>query len=420
MQLYTEAVSDWAAGKWARGDVLTFVEEWIGIDRAVFRMQTMDGDCALKIEAIDVIAGTLSDIIDDILEGRDLGDLIGPVTIDARIDGLSGKTREIATLDIWHQLLGHVVKTSLDPLFSARLLPTQHASIPGKGQTGLKKQANRYLRRQLGIKCLCKTDVRSAYKTLMYDRVIELIEQEIPRAKKTLKLLRYLATLAPGGHLIIGGYLDAWLFNFAMSYAIRYAYTLGQERRGKFMPFVVRIEAYMDDFGILGRTVSGLQKARKKLEKWFADNLGLQIKYSTDIIKLDEMEAEKDKGRREKGSERACPCLDMGGYLIHRSYITMRSRVFLRARRQWLRAWKELKATGTLPLFRAYKIVAYNGHIKQSDSYRVRRTYHTRDLLRAAKHVISYHARQDARERTEKIYAAYQRHEHSKARLCSC
>lgn len=56
---------------------------------------------------------------------------------------------------------------------------------------------------------------------------------EIPKARYAIGLLKYLKSVAPGGHLIIGGYLDAWLFNFAMSYAIRYLYTLGSTRRGK-------------------------------------------------------------------------------------------------------------------------------------------------------------------------------------------
>lgn len=417
-ELYTEAVFDWAAGKWARTDVLGFIEEFVGIDRAVFRAETLDGDNGLKVEVVDSIAAQLSDIIDDILAGRDLGDLIGPVSIDARIDRQNGKTREIATLDIWHQLLGHIAKVALDPLFSARIMPTQHASIPGRGQTGLKKQAQRYLRKDIGIRCVQKTDVHAAYASLKYETVIGLIEKEIPRAKDLLKLLRFLGTLAPGGHLIIGGYLDAWLFNYAMSYAIRYAYTLGHERRGKFIPYVARIEAYMDDFGIMAYTPSGLQKAVKKLGKWFRDNLGLDIKLSTGVIMLESEEAERERSHETTMTRRACPCLDMGGFRIHRTYITMRERVFKRARRQWLRATAELKRTGTIPLFRAYKIVAYNGFLQQTDSDGARRKYKTRKLLQISKRVIAYHSRTADRARREQVYDRYRRYELYKTGLC--
>ena len=61
-----------------------------------------------------------------------------------------------------------------------------------------------------------KTDVVNAYASLKYDVCIELVMMEIPKARYAIGLLKYLKSVAPGGHLIIGVYLDAWLFNFAM------------------------------------------------------------------------------------------------------------------------------------------------------------------------------------------------------------
>ena len=89
--------------------------------------------------------------------------------------------------------------------------------------------------------------------------------------------LMALARNAPGGHLIIGGYLDAWLFNFAMSYAVRYVLSLCKERRGKKVPMVVRVVTHMDDFGLLGRREADIKSATRKLARWMEKELHLTL-----------------------------------------------------------------------------------------------------------------------------------------------
>lgn len=417
--LCVRAVFECFAGKWSRGDILSFIEEWTGIDRAVFKKTSMTGNAELKVEAGETIGMALYDVVADICAGKDIGDIIEPVRIEERVDGNSGKIRKIATLDIWHQLIGHTVKLSLDKLFHARLLPTQHASIPGKGQTRLKEQAKHYLHRNgLGIRYIQKTDVYHAYASTQYSIVTGLIRREIPRAKKTIRLLEFLGMLAPGGSLIIGGYLDAWLFNYAMSYALRELSGYGHERRGKVTFYVQKAETYMDDFGLMASTKSGLKKAVKKLLRWMNENLNLQLKLSTDIIALYPSEEENRRRKEKRASKRACPGLDMGGYVIHRTYTTIRSRNFIRARRQWLRGWKDLQEKGTLPLYRAQKIIAYNGFVKQTNSMNIRNKYHTTKLLEAAKRVVSYYGRKEGREREDKVNAVYERYCKRKARCC--
>lgn len=63
-------------------------------------------------------------------------------TSDDPAASVVGKIRDIALLCIMHQLIGHITKLMMKPLIQARLLPTQHASIPGHGQTMLKDQMN--------------------------------------------------------------------------------------------------------------------------------------------------------------------------------------------------------------------------------------------------------------------------------------
>ena len=121
----------------------------------------------------------------------------------------------------------------------------------------------------------------------------------------------------------------------------------------------------------------------------------MELKISTGIVKLLSIEEERARGK-------VCPFVDMAGYRVYRSRITMRRRVYIRARRQFIRAWKEYQETKTINIQRAYKLISYNGFLKQSDSYRFREKYHTDKLVAIARKVISVHSRIENRKNKEK------------------
>lgn len=405
LELCKEAVIDCFKGKWRRNDVLTFIEKYAGIPRIDIKIDDLSGNWTHKNEAVDTIAlmllGTVEDIVNEGIEPEDMEE----VHIRKRPDGMTGKIREIAMLCIMHQLLGHIEALMLMPLFKARLLPTQHASIPGHGQTMLKDQMRRYfLKESLGIRYVRKTDVVHAYATLKYSVCINLVKEEIPNARYAIGLLEYLADNAPGGHLIIGGYIDAWLFNFAMSYAIRYLYSLGSSRRGKKIPYVIRCGTFMDDFAICGSSAKGVQRAVNALNKWFREKQGLELKETTGIIKLLSIEEEKGRRNLESASQRGVPMLDMAGYRISRTHVTIRKRVFKRARRQLIKGYRELKETGTLRRNRAKRIIAYNGYIKQSDSHHLKEKYRIEEIIEMANRVNSFYGWLDNKKRMEELH----------------
>ena len=396
--------------KWARNDVLTFIEKYAGIPRIDIKIDNLQSSWKHKIEAVEAIGlmlyGTIEDLVDNGIEPVDME----PVVIRKRPDGMTGKIRDIALLCITHQLLGHAVKLMLDPLIQARLLPTQHASIPGHGQTRLKNQMHRYfLQESLGITYIRKTDVVHAYASLKYDVCIKLVKEEIPTAKYAIGILEYLGSVAPDGHLIIGGYLDAWLFNFVMSYAVRYLYSLGTVRRGKRIPYVIRCGTFMDDFGIASASIKGEQRAVRDLDKWMGKNLNLQVKKTTGIIKLLSVEEEKRRRNLPRPAQRAVPSLDMAGYRISRTHVTIRRRIFKRARRQLIRGYKELQATGTLRRKRAQKIISYNSHIEQSDSYKLIEKYHVKELKKVAHKVNGFYGRRENKRKEEELHVLQER-----------
>lgn len=407
-ELYEQAVAECFQRKWRRRDVQSFIEKYAGIPRREVMIAELSGTKEVRIEATEAVALYLQEVVEELLQGREPEDMI-PVVIRSRPDGMTGKMRDIALLCILHQLLGHLAKLMLDPLIEARLLPTQHASIPGRGQTLLKDQAHRFfLKDSLGINYQQKTDVRHAYASLKYSVVIGLIRRELPDARDLLTLLSYLEKLAPGGHLIIGGYIDAWLFNFAMSYAIRYVYSLGTTRRGKFVPYIKRVITFMDDFALLSSSIKGLQRAIPALDAWMAANLGLNLKITTGIIKMLPVEEEQRRKGLQGKARRGVPVLDMAGFKIARTHVTIRRRVFIRARRQFLRGYAELKATGTLTETRARKIIAYNGYVEQTDAATIKEKYHTAELMKAAITVTGFYSRREYQKDQEDLYVLLQ------------
>ena len=404
--LCREAVRKCFEHKWRRRDILLFIEEYAGIDRKLIIEESLGGeDLGAKAEAIENLALMLQGAIEDLTERGIEPDDIDQVKIRRRPDGMTGKERDIALLCIKHQLMGHAEKLMIEPLIRARLHPTQHASIPKRGQTKLKDQAHGYFnRKSLGITHIQKTDVVHAYQTLMYAVVVDILRREIPKAKEAIILMEYLGKLAPGGHLIIGGYLDAWLFNFAISYAITDLYSLTQTRRGKTTRRVIRVESYMDDLAIMTGSSKNITMAVNRLRKYCAENLGVDIRTTTGVMKLLPIEEEKRRKELPRPAQRGVPMLDMAGYRISRSHIKIRRRVFRKIRRAYMRAWTEYERTGTLSRKRAQAITSYFGYFKQSDSRKAKKKYHVDELMRIAKRVNWHYKLLEKRRREEQIY----------------
>lgn len=403
MDLCEDAARKCFENKWKRRDVLAFIEKYAGISRDEILLEYLTQDRSVREEAIHSVGLYLWDVLSDLTEGREPED-IEPVLVRQRPDGMTGKVRDIALLCILHQLIGHAAKLMMEPLLSARLLPTQHASIPGHGQTKLKDQTRALLLADNGIRYFQKTDVVHAYASLKYSTVIDLIRRERPKARELLTILDYLGKLAPGGHLIIGGYIDAWLFNYAMSYALRYVYTLGEIRRGKFTRYIVSAETFMDDFCLFSASIKGLKRSTAALDKWMRINLRLKLKYTTGIRELLPISEEKRRRDLLTPSARGVPAVDMAGFKIARTHTLIRGRVFIKARRQFLRAYAELKSTGTLRDIRAQKIISYHSYLKQTNSRKVREAYHVKELLEVATAVRGFHSYIQSKKEKEALY----------------
>ena len=404
--------------KWRRGDTRSFIEEWTGHSRyELLRNEKENGSTVFRVkyEILEEVALVVEDMVDGIQHGQDPE--LDPVTVKPRRDGGTGKIRDIATLCYRHQLLGHTVKIGIEKLLQARILPTQHASIPERGQTGLARQIKRMLNRKLGIKYAQKMDGTHAYASVQYSTVIRLMQGEIPRARWVISCMKALQAAAPGGHLIIGGYIDAWLFNYVMSYALRYVLSLSRSRRGNKYPMVIRAATFMDDIVLMGSSGSGLKQAVKKLSEWLDDQFGMKSRTTTGVMRLMSVEEEKDRKQRA-GAGRGVTAIDAGGYRISRTHITIRKRNAPRIMRCFRRAWEEYQRTGTIKRQRACQIISRNGMVRNADSRKMQEKYHTTELMRVARRVQGYWSREAQRKRKEKIGYVLSRREEQYRALC--
>lgn len=400
-----EAVADFMQkGKFDRNDVLSYIEEWCGYSREEIMADEAEHGgrtFRLKFEIMDELSLALLDMIEDCVKGIDPD--FDEVHEMYKPDGGTGKMRMIAYLSVRMQLLGHALKLGLEPLLWARILPWQHASLPKRGPKKLIRQLRRALQKKTGIKYFQKTDCTSAYRTSMYARIITLIWSEIPRANWILRGLLWMQRYAPGGHLIIGGYLDAWLFNFILSYMLKYVMSLYYSRRGNEIPFILATAFYMDDGVFCGSNAKTLAEAVRRCGEWLKDRFGIRMRTTTGIIRLLSLEEEVERRGYDKPAKRGFPMIDIAGFRVSRSRIILRKRNNRKIIRCALRSWEEYGHTGTLKAQRAFGLISKNGMVRNSDSKHLIRKYNLDGLLAVAKAIQRYWCRKRQKRRKEVI-----------------
>lgn len=394
-------------GKFNRNDVLSYIEEWSGYSREEIILDEDENKSRtyrLKYEIMNELSLSLLDMVEDCVNGIDPE--FDPVHEMYKPDGGTGKMRMIAYLCVRMQLLGHVIKLGLEPLLNARIMPYQYASLPGKGPCKLVRRLQRMLQRKTGTRYYCKTDCTSAYKSTMYARILSVLWREIPRGEWVLKCMETMERYAPGGHLIIGGYLDAWLFNFVISYMLRYILDVYKSRRGKSIRVIQALALYMDDGVFCGSSAKDLHEAIRLCCEWLGMRFGIKMRQTTGVIRLLSEEEEVKRRSAKNPASRGIPMIDIAGYRVARSRITLRKRNGRKVIRAMNRGWVEYSSTGTLRRQRAYTIISKNGMVRNSNSIHLIRKYGIDELLGVAKSVQRYWARIRQNKRREKIYYA--------------
>lgn len=133
--------------KWHRPDFRALMWKYGGVSDPELRQDEEQQAVNAKLEAMEGIAYEMEQRVLDLLDGDPDALELDPVKERPHIDGIKQKRRIIAECCVMHQLLNHLAVQGLMPLLMARIMPQQHASIPGRGQVGCKRQVERYLRR---------------------------------------------------------------------------------------------------------------------------------------------------------------------------------------------------------------------------------------------------------------------------------
>lgn len=364
------------------------------VTAAEIASERLDNSLTKILPAIDDVAAHMTEQI----RNRDIH--LKPVRQFQRRDGISQKLRDLNQESAEQQILEYICVEALMPLFNAKILPCQCGSIPGRGQTDGKRQIERILRKKFHCDRLdvIKGDVRHAYQSVTVECVMKLLRRDIGKNKPLLWLVEATMGNYPDGRLMIGGYLPTWLFNYVMSYVLRYLLAIHRERRGVRHNFCWACVCYADDFAIFGKR-SNLVRAMKETTRWCKQQFGLEIKGVWNMASFASFNAEKTKNAaRKQGSKERTPGIDMVGFVVRRTYTIIRGRIFVRIRRQIIRGARELATLGYIPWWRAYKIVSYFGWLKNSDSQTFRKKYGVKQIMKAAKRSVSMKGKKQMEE----------------------
>lgn len=356
-------------------------------------------------DKINVAEERIADWLTERIRKRNLK--LKPIRQFKREDGLTHKMRDICQESPEQQIMEYMAVNALQPLFKAKILLCQYGSIPGRGQAGGKRKIERILRRKhYGRIDAVKGDIRKAYPSVTVECVMGLLRRDIGKNKTLLWFIEALMSNYPGAHLCIGGYLPSWLFNYVMSYIIRYMMNCETSRRGKPHKLALTVICYADDFTIFGR-FSNLKRVMKMTSRWSETTLGLTMKPAWQIYNIASFEEEKaQKAARKAGSKKRTPGVDMMGFVVYRTYTIIRGRVFRRMHRQFLRAARELKFLGYIPIWRAIKLMSYKGWLKYSNSDKYCEKYDIARILHKAAQSVSKCSGKEWIEHEQRILCA--------------
>ena len=280
---------------------------------------------------------------------------LDPIEYHERVEPINGKHRIIGRETPMMQLYDYVAVLALAPMLDAKIGHYQTASVPGRGQRLAQRTLKRWVRGDES-RYYVKMDVRKCYPSVDRSVLMALLRRDCG-SDDALYLVETIASEYPAG-LNIGSYLSMYLANYYLSYAYHFATerlrkTRLNRRTGELSDkrLVSHVLFYMDDIALLGRDKRDLKMAARRLARYLREHLHLEVK-PWKVCRTD------------------CEPLDMVGYVFRTTSTTVRSGIFLRARRAFRRARRRPR----VPLALAYRCVSYYGFLRHSDcvSFRIR------------------------------------------------
>lgn len=300
-------------------------------------------------------------VISDLQEELRLGNIsFPPIWYREKIDGSSGKVRRIGIQNIKHQLYDYIAVEALSPIFR-RVGEFQYASIKGRGTTKGKEKISRWLKNGK-VRYFVKLDVRKCFESVDIKILMEFIRKHV-KNEPVLKLTETLLESFEKG-LSIGSYLSQYLCNLFMSILYHYIKEdLFKTRRGKRKNLVKNCLIYMDDIYVDSGSKKDLEKSIKMIIQKAAE-INLEIKQNFIIKRTDEN------------------FVDMLGFKIYRTHTEIRRRIFLRIRKNFRKARKDIN------IRIAKKCLSYFGYLKHTNSQKIQRKLKVKETLKFCKGVV--------------------------------
>lgn len=320
-----------------------------------------------------------------------------PVTYKKRIDNSTFKERLIGSECAMQQVFDYIAVRSCEEIWRRRIVPQQIAGIKERGaiygtrmiqkwidkdNSAIRYAKKHHFRYTSKCKYHVKLDVTQCYPSLRVDKFMTLFKRDCKNEDILWLWETLLSSHAVGEYegFMIGALCSQWACQYMISFIYRFITEQHSYRRDKRIRWVTHCAVQMDDILLFGSNKRNFKKAVFAVVEYAKDTLGLVIKNNWQICELVETP------------------VDIVGYKIYRDGgVSVRSRVFLRARRLALRIHRCKKIT----LQQARRLTAYKGYFldngkhrvsrkgKHSDSYEFTHKFGLYKLLKQAQKLVS-------------------------------
>ena len=386
-----ECLSD----KWDRMDAYAFLSGYAGVAKGKLHQMIL-ADTSLVEPLLNKVAAQMAQEI------KERNVTFPAIHYSVRLDGSSGKLREIGVESIKQQVYDYVAVNALMELFKRKIGKYQCASIPGRGQVYGKKAIEKWIRKTPDkARVAAKGDVYHCYPSVNIDKLMSFLKKQV-KNEDLLYLVEVLVRSYKQG-LSIGSYLSQWLCNYFLSFAYHYAEQslckYRKKKNGQMIRtrLITRVLFYMDDILLIGTRKADVKKAMQLLVKFFREELELEVKPNWKLFQIDHT----GKDGKHHGD-----CIDMMGYKIYRDHTEVRRNIFLRGRRAFVKARKQLRQRNKIALYLAHRCVSYHGWFKHSDSTNFKKKYGIEQLMKYAKRRVSIESKIHGRTASTQLAAA--------------
>lgn len=251
----------------------------------------------------------------------------------------NGKNRLIGIESVKQQVCDYVAITALDDLLKAKIGFWQVAGVKGKGQV---MAARAVLRWSNNGGYYVHMDVRKCYPSIKAGVVLKILKRHVKSDDVLYLCETLLATY--GGGLEIGSFFSLRMSQLVLSYGYHAVEDMHKERRGKRVRLVEHQLWYADDIYLFSSDKRNLRMAARSLQKLLLQDYGLMVK-PWKICRIGDGEP-----------------VDVVGFRVRPHHVTLRSSLFVRARRAFLRYARQR----TLRMAR--RVVSYFGWFKHADT----------------------------------------------------